>query len=65
MIRLPITVELAQRILNNGMLLPVNREYANSRVKEIALRQKELMDEFNKLEEEIYKMQIFEDKEIK
>ena len=39
-----------------GLLLPINKEYENPRILEIAKRQREIMDEMNVLDKELFEL---------
>jgi hypothetical protein len=52
-----ISIETAYDIrFERGLLLPINKEYVNKRLLEIAMRQEKLMSEMDELDEEIIKM---------
>ena len=52
-----ITNEIAWNLrCERGLLLPPDRDYENPRVKEIAKRQKELMDEMDALDNELFSL---------
>jgi hypothetical protein len=49
-----ITPDLAKRLrYERGLMLPEGAEYSAPRLKEIAVRQRELFEEIQKLDEEI------------
>ena len=50
------TPELARRLRRRLMLLPVDGDYSDPRLKEIAERMKELHDEFEELDREIVEL---------
>jgi hypothetical protein len=51
-----ITPELAWRIRQRGLLLPINGQYTTERLKEIALLQNKLMALMQSLDEELKQM---------
>jgi hypothetical protein len=56
-----ITAELAYRLRHDrGLMLPPNGNYSNLRLKEIAIREAELIDELSKLDKELEFLKLFE-----
>ena len=52
-----ITIKMAKDLrCERGLLLPADKEYETPRLKEIAVRQAELMAEFEALDKEILKI---------
>ena len=55
--RPPISNEVARYVrIERALMLPVDREYETPRIKEIAIRQQEIMDEFHVLDMELIKL---------
>lgn len=56
-----ITAEIAYRLRNDrGLLLPTNVEYSSPRLKEIAEREAELINELDRLDKELEFLKLFE-----
>lgn len=52
-VNLVISTNLAKRIRESGLVLPISHDYENEQVKAIALCQWELLVELDKLDEEL------------